>query len=63
MRWDQMVEKLKRQFIPIDYELDFLKKMQGLRQAEKSITEYTEEFYQILIRIGKSKANKEKVAH
>ena len=32
-------------FIPIDYELDMLKKMQGLKQAGKSIQEYIEEFY------------------
>lgn len=57
-RWDQMVGKLKTQFIPIEYELDLLKKMQGLKQVGKSI----EEFYQFLIGIGYSKANKEKVA-
>ena len=30
-RWKQMVSKLNRQFIPMDYELDLLKKMQGLK--------------------------------
>ena len=57
-----MVAKLKRKFIPIDYELDMLKKMQGLKQAGKSVQEYTEEFYQVLIRTGHAEADKEKVA-
>ena len=32
-----MVEKLKKQFIPVDYELDLFKKMQGLKKAGKSV--------------------------
>ena len=32
-----MVDKLKKQFIPIHYELDLFKKMQGLKQARKSV--------------------------
>ena len=53
-----MVAKLKWQFIPIDYELDLLEKMQGLKQEGKSIQEYTEEFYRVLIRIGHAEADK-----
>ena len=34
-RWDHMVDKLKKQFIPIDYELDLFRKMQGLSKQEK----------------------------
>ena len=44
-RWDRMVDKLKKQFIPIDYKLHFLKKMQGLKKVGKYVQEYTEEFY------------------
>ena len=36
-RWEHMVDKLKKQFIPVDYELDLFKKMQGLKQAGKSV--------------------------
>jgi hypothetical protein len=54
-RWDQMVKKIQRQFIPIDYELDFLKKMQGFKKEE-----YIEEFYRVLIKTSHSEANKEK---
>ena len=57
-----MVAKLKRKFIPIDYELDLLKKMKGLKQVGKSVQEYAENFYRVLIRTGHAKANKEKVA-
>ena len=56
-----MVDKLKKQFIPIDYELDLFKKMQGLKQVGKSVQEYMEEFHQLLIRSGHAEENKEKV--
>ena len=63
-----MIVKLKQQFIPIDYDLDLLKKIQelkkmkGLKKVGKSIQEYTEEFYWVLIRTTHVEANKEKVA-
>ena len=57
-----MVDKLKKQFIHVDYELDLFKKMQGLKQARKFVQEYTEEFYRFLIRVGHAEANKEKVS-
>ena len=36
-RWDCMVDKLKKQFIPIDHELDLFKKMKGLKKVGKPI--------------------------
>ena len=62
-RWDQMIAKLKQKFIPMDYEFDLLKKMQGLKQVRIFFQEYTKEFYQVLIRTDHAKADKEKVAH
>ena len=44
-RWDHMVDKLKKLFILVDYELDLFKMMQGLKQVEKSVQEYTKAFY------------------
>ena len=58
-----MKDKLKWQFIFMDYELDLLKKMQGLKQARKSIQESTEEFYQVLTRTFHVEADKERVVH
>ena len=58
-----MIAKLKRQFILVDYKLDLLKKMQELKQAGKSVQEYTEEFYRVLIRTSHGKDDKEKVAY
>ena len=57
-----MVEKLKKQFIPVDYELDLLKKLQGLKQGSISVKEYTEYFHKIIIRMGHIEANKDKGA-
>ena len=62
-KWERMVAKLKQKFILIDYELDILKKMQGLKQVGKSLQEYTEEFYEVLIRTSHAEADKEKFSH
>ena len=32
-----MVDKLKKKFILVDYELDLVKKMQGLKQSGKLV--------------------------
>ena len=40
-----MVDKLKKQFILVDYELDLFKKMQGLKKVGNFFQEYIEEFY------------------
>jgi hypothetical protein len=61
-KWEKMAAKLKRQFIPVDYELDLLKRMQGLKQGNRNIKEYTEEFHKILIKTRYSEENKEKIA-
>lgn len=61
-KWNRMVDKLKKKFILVDYELDMFKKMQALKQTNKSVQEYIEEFYRILIRTGHSEADKEKVS-
>ena len=34
-RWDRMVDKLKKQFIPVDYELDFFKKYTRVKVGRK----------------------------
>ena len=43
------MDKLNKQFIPIDYELDLLKNMQRLKKAGKFVQDYTEEFYRLNI--------------
>ena len=58
-----MIAKLEKNFIPIDYDLDLLKKIQGLKKAGKSVQEYMEEFYQVLIRTDHAEVDKEKVSH
>ena len=47
----------------MDYELDLLNKMQGLKQEEKSVQEYIKEFYWVLIRASHIEDDKEKMAH
>lgn len=56
-----MLDKMRRQLIPMDYELELLKKIQSLRQGMRTLKEYTKEFHKVLIRIGHFEVNKEKV--
>ena len=58
-----MIAKQKKKFTLVDYKLDMLKKMKGLKQVGKSIQEYIEEFYRVLIRTNHAEADKDKVTH
>ena len=48
-RWYHMMDKLKKQFIPIDYELDLFKKMQGLKQQENQFKNIQRNFIDFLL--------------
>lgn len=43
-----MVENLKRQFIPVDYEFDLLERMQGLKQGSKLLKNILKNFIEFL---------------
>ena len=45
----------------MDYEIDLLKKMQGLKQVGKYVQEYIKEIYRVLIIISHVEADKKKV--
>jgi hypothetical protein len=47
-----MVNKVKNKCIPIDYQVNLLRKMQNLRQRDMTLKEYTEEFNRLGIRYG-----------
>jgi hypothetical protein len=40
--WDRMVDNLKDKFIPKDYQLNLVRRLQNLRQKGLSVKEYTE---------------------
>ena len=48
--WVKMVRKIKNKFLPIDYQVSLLRKMQNLKQKDMIVKEYTEEFYRLDIR-------------
>jgi hypothetical protein len=60
--WDRMEAKLKAKFIPKDYQINLLRKLQNLRQKGMIVKEYTKEFYRMNIRTGQREGDKEKVA-
>ena len=45
--WLKMVNKVKNKFLPIDYQVSLLRKMQNLRQKDMTVKEYTKEFYSL----------------
>lgn len=57
-----MVSNMKAKFLPGDYQLELLNKLQNLIQRELSLKAYTEEFYKISIRSGQNELDHEKVA-
>lgn len=46
--WIRMKEKLKERFLPSDYHQTLCQKFHNLGQYNKSVDEYTEEFYMLL---------------
>ena len=57
-----MVNKVKKKFLPTDYQVSLLRKMQNLRQRGMSVKEYTKEFYRLDIRSGHVDDDVEKIA-
>ena len=45
-----MKEKLKALFLPQDYEQTLYQRVQNLRQYEKTVKEYAQEFYRLSLR-------------
>ena len=45
-----MVNKVKKKFLPTDYQVSLLRKMQNLKQKDMTMKEYTKEFYRLDIR-------------
>ena len=39
--WDKMLHKIKSQFMPKEYRLNLLRKLQNLRQKDMTVKEYT----------------------
>jgi hypothetical protein len=58
--WDRMIAKLKAKFIPKDYQINLLRRLQNPRQNILSVKEYTEEFYRLNIRAGQKENEDEK---
>lgn len=59
--WVKMVSKVKNKFLPADYQVSLLRKMQNLKQKDMTVKEYTEEFYRLDIRSGHVDDDVEKI--
>ena len=58
--WDRMVAKIKVKFIPKDYQINLLRRLQNSRQKGMTMKEYTKEFYRLNIRAGQKERDEEK---
>ena len=47
-----MVGEMKRNFFPMDYALNFLRRLHILKQLKMSVKEYMEDFYKLSVRSG-----------
>ena len=56
-----MVNKVKKKFLPADYQVSLLRKMQNLKQKDMTVKEYTKEFYRLDIRSGHVDDDVEKI--
>ena len=50
--WPKMVNKIKKKFLPVDYQVSLFRKMQNLKQKDMTMKEYTKEFYRLDIGSG-----------
>lgn len=60
--WVKMVNKVKNKFLPTNYQVSLLRKMQNLRQRDMTAKEYIEEFYRLDIKFGHVEDDVEKIA-
>ena len=60
--WSKMVNKVKNKFLPANYQVSLLRKMQNLKQNYMTVKEYTEEFNRLDIRSRHVDDDVEKIA-
>ena len=60
--WEKMVSKIKKKFLPTDYQVNLLRRMQNMKQNDMSVKDYTKEFYRLDIRFGHVDDEIEKVS-
>ena len=60
--WDKMLYKIKSQFMPKDYQLTLIRQLHNLRQNGMTVKQYTKEFYKLIIRVGQTQGDVERVA-
>ena len=54
-------EQGEKKFLPTDYQVSLLRRMQNLRQKDMDVKEYTKEFYRLDIRFGHVDDDVEKI--
>ena len=57
-----MLHNIKSYFMPKDYQLNLIRRLQNLRQKTMTIKEYTKEFFRLGIRVGHTHVGLERVA-
>ena len=59
--WPKMVNKVKKKFLLVDYQVSLLRKIKYLKRRDMTVKEYTEELYRLDIRSGHVEDDVEKI--
>ena len=57
-----MLDKIKSQFMPKDYQLTLIRQLQNLRQKGMTVKEYIEEFFKMSLIVGQTQGDIERMA-
>eukprot|EP01018_Ginkgo_biloba_P022918 Gb_33052 [translate_table: standard] len=60
--WSEMVARLKSKFLSTDYHQRIFRDCQNLRQKERTVSEYTDEFFKLTIQSERVEEEEETVA-
>ena len=60
--WKKMKIKIRKQFIPEDYEVLVHKRLQNIRQRDLDVSTYTQEFHNLTLRAKMYETEKQKPA-
>lgn len=61
-RWDKFIKHLRAEFLPFNYSRILYQRLQHLRQGTRTVNEYIEEFYQLLVRNNLSETTDQSVS-
>ncbi|KAF8051045.1 hypothetical protein N665_1812s0002 [Sinapis alba] len=63
MAWEKLKSKLKKMFLPYNYDQTMFQRLHHIRQGPRSVAEYSTEFFLLLTRVDIQDSERQLVAH